>query len=77
MEKKKVHDHSSDHTHDDHDHHDHDGHNHSNMEGSRWKMFLPSIISLSLLLIALYFLSDTAVISNQDIQQDAGSLHPL
>ena len=55
MEEKKVHDHSSDHTHDDHDHDDHDGHNHSNIEGSRWKMFLPSIISLSLLLIALYF----------------------
>ena len=55
VEKKKVHDHSNDHTHNDHDHDDHDGHNHSNMEGSRWKMFLPSIISLSLLLIALYF----------------------
>lgn len=36
-------------------HHDHDGHDHSNMDGSILTMFLPSIISLALLLIALYF----------------------
>lgn len=41
--------------HDGHDHGDHDGHDHSNVEGSMFKMFLPSIISLALLLVALYF----------------------
>ncbi|WP_226064047.1 heavy metal translocating P-type ATPase [Kaistella polysaccharea] len=46
------------HDHDEHrveEHGDHDGHNHGTFEGSPWKMFLPSIISLLLLLIALYF----------------------
>lgn len=46
-EKKHVHDYS--------DHHDHDGHDHSNIEENLWKMFLPSIIALLLLLTALYF----------------------
>ena len=52
IEKKKVHDHSD---HQGHDHSDHDGHDHSNTEGGPLKMFLPSIISLLLLLVALYF----------------------
>ena len=38
-----------------HDHGDHDGHDHSNMEGSLLQLFFPSIISLLLLLVALYF----------------------
>lgn len=38
-----------------HDHGADDDHDHTNMEGSTFKLFLPSIISLSLLLIALYF----------------------
>ena len=37
------------------EHGDHDGHDHSNMEGGLFKIFLPSIISLLLLLVALYF----------------------
>lgn len=44
--------------HDAHEGHDHaadDGHDHSYVESSTFKLFLPSIISLSLLLIALYF----------------------
>ena len=52
IENKNVHDHSDHH---DHNHSDHDGHDHSNMEGGPLKMFLPSIISLLLLLVALYF----------------------
>ena len=38
-----------------HDHGADDGHDHSNIESSTFRLFLPSIISLSLLLIALYF----------------------
>ncbi len=38
-----------------HDHGDHDGHDHSNMEGGLLQLFFPSIISLLLLLVALYF----------------------
>lgn len=38
-----------------HSHSDHDGHDHSKIEGDLWKLFLPSIISLVLLLIALFF----------------------
>lgn len=38
-----------------HDHGDHDGHDHNNMEGSLLQLFFPSIISLLLLLVALYF----------------------
>lgn len=38
-----------------HDLGDHDGHDHSNMEGSLLQLFFPSIISLLLLLSALYF----------------------
>lgn len=45
----------ADNSHAGHDHGGDDGHDHSNMEGSTFKLFLPSIISLSLLLIALYF----------------------
>ncbi len=41
--------------HDGHDHVDGDGHDHSQIESNLWKMFLPSIISFVLLLIALYF----------------------
>jgi Cd2+/Zn2+-exporting ATPase len=41
--------------HDEHDGHDHDGHDHSTAGSNTWEMFLPSIISLVLLLIALYF----------------------
>jgi len=41
--------------HDEHDGHDHDGHDHSAAGGNTVEMFLPSIISLVLLLIALYF----------------------
>ena len=47
-----THDHSD---HDGHDHDDEDGHDHSQIDSSPWKMFLPSIISFILLLIALYF----------------------
>ncbi|KEY19833.1 heavy metal translocating P-type ATPase [Kaistella antarctica] len=39
----------------DHDHGDHDGHDHDTMEGSKLKIFLPSIISFTLLMVALYF----------------------
>ena len=42
-------------SHDAHDHAADDGHDHSYVESSTLKLFLPSIISLSLLLIALYF----------------------
>jgi Cd2+/Zn2+-exporting ATPase len=42
-------------SHDAHDHAAGDGHDHSYVESSTLKLFLPSIISLSLLLIALYF----------------------
>lgn len=38
-----------------HDHGDDDGHDHSNMEGGLLQLFFPSIISLLLLLVALYF----------------------
>lgn len=38
-----------------HDHGDHDGYDHSNMEGGLLQLFFPSIISLLLLLVALYF----------------------
>lgn len=38
-----------------HDHGGEDDHDHSNIESSTFRLFLPSIISLSLLLIALYF----------------------
>ncbi|AZI66539.1 cadmium-translocating P-type ATPase [Kaistella daneshvariae] len=41
--------------HDEHDGHDHDGHDHSGANGNTVEMFLPSIISFVLLLIALYF----------------------
>ena len=41
--------------HHDHDHGDHDGHDHDTMEGSKLKIFLPSIISFTLLMVALYF----------------------
>jgi len=41
--------------HDEHDGHDHDGHDHSGANGNTLEMFLPSIISFVLLLIALYF----------------------
>ncbi|MEC5157091.1 heavy metal translocating P-type ATPase [Chryseobacterium sp. MP_3.2] len=34
---------------------DHDGHTHGNVEGSALQLFLPSIISLVLLLVAMYF----------------------
>ncbi|MGJ1361136.1 heavy metal translocating P-type ATPase [Sphingobacterium spiritivorum] len=39
----------------DHGHSDDDGHDHSNASGSPFKMFLPSILSLLLLLIAIAF----------------------
>ncbi|GGE19058.1 MULTISPECIES: heavy metal translocating P-type ATPase [Bacteroidota] len=39
----------------DHSHSDDDGHDHSNASGSPFKMFLPSILSLLLLLIAIAF----------------------
>lgn len=48
IKKEEAHNHE-------HEHSDDDGHDHSNMEGSPIKMFLPGIISLSLLLIAIYF----------------------
>ncbi len=48
----EKHDHDS---HDGHDHGDDDGHDHGNIDGNPVKMFLPSIISLTLLLVALYF----------------------
>ena len=38
-----------------HDHGAHNGHDHINVEDSPWKMFLPSISALLLLLVALYF----------------------
>ena len=41
--------------HDEHDGRDHDGHDHSAAGVNTWEMFLPSIISLVLLLVALYF----------------------
>ena len=37
------------------EHDDHDGHDHGNSDESAFQLFLPSIISLVLLLIALYF----------------------
>lgn len=37
-----------------HDHNDDDGHNHDHSNGNPMKMFLPSVISLVLLLVALY-----------------------
>ncbi|EJG02201.1 heavy metal translocating P-type ATPase [Flavobacterium sp. F52] len=48
------HAHSRDDGHD-HGHSDDDGHNHSTAEGGAFKMFLPSIISLALLLLAISF----------------------
>ena len=39
----------------DHGHSDDDGHDHSNASGSPFKMFLPSILSLLLLLVAIAF----------------------
>ena len=39
----------------DHGHSDDDGHDHSNASGSPFKMFLPSILSLILLLVAIAF----------------------
>ncbi|MBZ4188926.1 heavy metal translocating P-type ATPase [Niabella beijingensis] len=39
----------------DHGHSDEDGHDHSNADGNTFKMFLPSILSLVLLLIAIAF----------------------
>ena len=53
--RKSVDEAPADDSHVGHDHGADDGHDHSNTEGSTLKMFLPSIISLSLLLIALYF----------------------
>ena len=53
--RKSVDEAPTDDSHVGHDHGADDGHDHSNTEGSTLKMFLPSIISLSLLLIALYF----------------------
>ena len=41
--------------HHDHDHGDHDGHDHDFVEGSTLKIFLPSMISFTLLMVALYF----------------------
>jgi len=38
-----------------HDHSDDDGHDHSHSDSSLFKMFLPSIVSLVFLLIAIYF----------------------
>ena len=52
LKPELAHDHSD---HDGHDHDDEDGHDHSQIDSSPWKMFLPSIISFILLLIALYF----------------------
>lgn len=52
LKPELTHDHSD---HDGHDHDDEDGHDHSQIDSSPWKMFLPSIISFVLLLIALYF----------------------
>ena len=52
LKPELTHDHSD---HDGHDHDDEDGHDHSQIDSSPWKMFLPSIISFILLLIALYF----------------------
>jgi len=49
MEHKHNHD-NDEHN---HNHHDHDGHDHSNVEGSTFKMFLPSILALVLLLGAI------------------------
>ncbi len=37
------------------EHDDHDGHDHGNSDASAFQLFLPSVISLVLLLIALYF----------------------
>ncbi|SMP14341.1 heavy metal translocating P-type ATPase [Flavobacterium hercynium] len=51
MEHKHNHD-EHNHNHN-HNHHDHDGHDHSNVDGSRLKMFLPSILALILLLGAI------------------------
>lgn len=48
------HSHSKDDGHD-HGHSDDDGHDHSNIEGGPFKMFLPSIISLVMLLLAIAF----------------------
>ena len=55
LDKKKAHSHSDYEEDQNHDHHDDDGRDHSNLDGSVWKLFLPSIVSLLLLLIALYF----------------------
>lgn len=52
LKPELTHDHSD---HDGHDHDDEDGHDHSQIDSSPWKIFLPSIISFILLLIALYF----------------------
>ncbi len=52
LKPELTHDHSD---HDGNDHDDEDGHDHSQIDSSPWKMFLPSIISFILLLIALYF----------------------
>jgi Cd2+/Zn2+-exporting ATPase len=38
-----------------HEHSDNDGHDHSHSDNSPFKMFLPSLVSLVLLLIAIYF----------------------
>jgi len=43
------HQHTNDH------HHDHDGHDHSVIEGSLFKLFLPAVISFTLLILAISF----------------------
>jgi len=45
--------HNNQHTND--HHHDHDGHDHSAIEGSLFKLFLPAVISFTLLILAISF----------------------